>query len=115
MVPGGIQDGSGILTHKNAIARRAGGWFQGGSGMDPRSLRTKIPLLAVRADGSWIRAEERRTLPAKPWEESIEAFQTRLKGVVGNINKECNVEGLCWQLPERVDKLYSNKGGRLSK
>ena len=28
MDPGGIQDGSAILTHKNTIARRAGGWFQ---------------------------------------------------------------------------------------
>jgi hypothetical protein len=64
---------------------------------------------------AWIRNLERRTLPAKPWEETPEEFGTRLKGIVLKINQKYKVENLCRELPQRVDTLYKKKGGKLKK
>ena len=64
---------------------------------------------------AWIRRGLTWTLPPKPWEETVAAYTIRLKQVVRRINEEYNVEGLCQQLPERIQKLYEAEGGRLSK
>ena len=64
---------------------------------------------------AWIRKLEARTIPKRPWEETAEAFATRLKGIVAKINKEYDVEGLCRGLPKRIQKLYEKRGGKLSK
>ncbi len=41
--------------------------------------------------------------------------RVRWKSVVAAINEEHNVEGLCWELPERVEALRLEKGGRSPK
>ena len=64
---------------------------------------------------AWIRKLEARTIPRKPWEESREAFATRLKGIIAQINQNYDVEGLCRDLRKRVDKLYDKRGGKLRK
>ena len=63
---------------------------------------------------AWIREQERRTLPKRPWEETPEKFATRLKGIVAKLNADCDVESLCRDLPSRVQHLYEKKGRKLS-
>ena len=64
---------------------------------------------------SWIRVKLQRCKPTRPWLETVEQYRARLKSVVTAINQEHNVEGLCWELPDRVEKLRLAKGDRLSK
>ena len=80
--------------------------------MQPGSLQE---LLLHETAASWLRVEERRTLPKKPWEETVETFHTRLKKACCNVNTSCDVEGLGRQLPERVQTLLMKKGDRLRK
>ena len=53
--------------------------------------------------------------PKRPWEESPEQFATRLKGVVAKLNAGYDVEGLCRELPGRLQDLYEKKGRKLKK
>ena len=55
-----------------------------------------------------------RSVPAKPWEESREAYTARLKRVCEEINSTLDVEGLCRAFLQRVEKLIAKKVGRLS-
>ena len=64
---------------------------------------------------AWIRKLERTTLPKRAWEESTDAFASRLKGIVAKINQKHDVDGLCRELPTRVDKLREKQGGKLKK
>jgi hypothetical protein len=64
---------------------------------------------------AWIRHLETQTLPTRPWEETAEAYATRLKSIVAKINREYDVEGLCRELPQRVDKLHTGRGRKLGK
>lgn len=64
---------------------------------------------------SWIRFQERRSLPKKPWEETEEQFEARLRRIAQKINKEYNVEGLCRELPMRIEKLVSAEGEKIGK
>ena len=64
---------------------------------------------------AWIRRGLTWTLPARPWEETVAAFSARLREVVRKVNDEYNVEGLCRELPTRVESLYDAEGGKLQK
>ena len=64
---------------------------------------------------AWMRKRLAKTLPRKCWEESTEAYQARLKACAAHFNAKFDVEGLCWELPDRVEKLYKRKGDRLRK
>ena len=64
---------------------------------------------------AWIRRGLTWTLPAKPWEESVEDFAARLKEVVRKVNAEYNVDGLCHELPVRVQALFDAEGGKVAK
>ena len=64
---------------------------------------------------AWVRRGLTWTLPARPWEETTEAFGARLREVVRKVNDEYNVEGLCRELPTRVEILYDAEGGKLQK
>ena len=57
-----------------------------------------------------------RAVPAKPWDESRQAYAPRLKRVREDIiNSTLDVEGLCRAFLRRAEeKLVANKGGRLS-
>ena len=63
----------------------------------------------------WIRFEERRTLPRRPWEETEEQFEVRLRSIAQKINKDYNLEDLCRELPERIEALVKEKGGKIGK
>ena len=64
---------------------------------------------------TWIRLRLGRTVPARPWEESRDAYTTRLKRAVEEVNTSCDVEGFCRGFIQRVNQLVAAKGGRLAK
>ena len=72
-------------------------------------------LLLHETAAAWIRLKLSRTLPARPWEESPKQLITRLKRVAARINQEYNVDGLCKDLPKRVELLQQRGGGKLKK
>ena len=61
----------------------------------------------------WIWFEERRTLPRKPWEETEEQFEVRLRGIAQTINKGYNLDDLCRECPARTDKLVEVRGEKI--
>ena len=64
---------------------------------------------------AWVRYKLAQTVPARAWEEPVDAYRARLKDAVAAINREYDVEGLCRGLPARLDSLIKLKGGRLKK
>eukprot|EP00973_Karenia_brevis_P034926 4819307-Karenia_brevis.AAC.1 len=64
---------------------------------------------------SWIRERLGKTVPRKPWEENRQAYATRLKECCDFINANYNVEGLCRELLQRVNKVLAAKGGPIDK
>ena len=64
---------------------------------------------------SWVRYRETKTLPSKPWEETVPEFRARLKGICDHINSNHDVEGLCRELPMRLQMLVDAKGDRIGK
>ena len=63
---------------------------------------------------SWIRLRLARTVPGRAWEEARDAYITRLKEVVREINETLDVDGLCRALPKRIADLVVTEGDRLS-
>ena len=64
---------------------------------------------------AWVRERLKKTVPKKPWEESIEAYGDRLKDVAAYINRHYDVDGLCRECPERVAMLMKTEGDRTPK
>lgn len=62
---------------------------------------------------SWLRKRLERTTTTKCWEESREQYGRRLKRCCEEVNKDCDVEGLCKGLPKRMRLLDENDGDRL--
>ena len=62
---------------------------------------------------AWIRYREKTTRMTKPWEETVEQFISRMKGIVQEINDTLDVEGLCRAFPKRLQKLVDAKGDRI--
>ena len=72
-------------------------------------------LLLHETAVSWIRYRLTRTLPAKPWEETVEQFSKRLRDIATDINANLNVEGLCKEFPQRVQAVVDNEGDNIAK
>ena len=64
---------------------------------------------------SWIRKLMAERTPAKPWQETRDQFRSRIQEVVRIINAKNDVEGLCRELPERLQELKNLKGDKLRK
>ena len=54
-------------------------------------------------------------LDARPWEETVEAYASRLKGIVQDITDNLNVDNLCLSLPARIQMLLDAEGDRIRK
>ena len=80
-------------------------------------FRQQLPWrdLLHETAASWLRHRLSRSTPAKWWQESREEYGRRLKRCCEEVNKECNVEGLCKGLPERMKLLQEADGDRLKK
>ena len=72
-------------------------------------------LLLHETAVAWLRYKMKLSIPARPWKETSEQYKARIQEACRKVNAEYNVEGLCKQLPERLDKLKEKKGDRLKK
>ena len=54
-----------------------------------------------------------QTTPNQCWLESRSAYEALSKRVVASINAELDVKGLCFKLPDRLERLIVAGGGRL--
>ena len=107
--------GTGAITNefKTALQDHQLTAFMGdNAALQPGSLQE---MMLHETAVAWIRRGLTWSLPPKPWEETIEAFGARLREVVQKVNSEYNVQGLCKQLPQRVQDLHDAEGGRLGK
>ena len=62
---------------------------------------------------SWLRRRLQRSTPKKCWEEMREAYGRRLKRCFEEVNKECDVAGLCRDFPKRIKLVHDRNGDRL--
>ena len=72
-------------------------------------------MLLHETSVSWIRALMTERSLAKPWEETRDQFRARIQEVVRLINAQNDVEGLCRELPERLQDLKDRQGDKLKK
>ena len=47
--------------------------------------------------------------------QTVEQYTTRLKGIVQHINDHHDVEGLCGELPDRMQDVVDKEGDRINK
>ena len=64
---------------------------------------------------AWLTNRLKVTTPAKAWEETAEAFGTRLKAATDYVNDHYNLDNLQKELPERLVMLSNQRGGRIGK
>ena len=105
--------GSGVITrqYRDALASTGLTAFMGErASVQPGRLSD---CLLHETAVSWIRAQERQTLPRRPWLETNVQFSRRLKSIVTKINNTFDVAGLCHELPGRVELLFQKEGGKL--
>ena len=62
---------------------------------------------------SWLRTRLTRSTPKNCWDETREQYGRRLKRCCEEVNKECDVEGLCQGFPKRMKRLKDKEGERL--
>ena len=87
-------------------------WLGADASLQPGCLQE---LMLHETAMAWVRERLKKTVPARPWEETVEAYSSRLKDVAAHINRMHDVEGVCRELPSRVEKLMQRKGDRISK
>ena len=105
---------NGLITDAYKAALREH-HFKAALGLDASVQPGKLQELMLHETAvAWMRLRLARSVPAKPWEESREAYTARLKRVCEDINSTLDVEGLCRAFLQRVEKLVANKGGRLA-
>ena len=112
--PGFWATNSGKITgaFKQALAQHRLMTYYGGSAAIQPGEMQEIMLHETAV--SWIRYRETRNRMIKPWEETVEQFEDRMKSIVQNINDNLDVDGLCRALPARIEKLVQRDGGRIN-
>ena len=64
---------------------------------------------------SWMRLKMQTSCPASPWKETRDQYKARLQEACREINAHYDVEGLCRELPERLEELKKREGDKLPK
>ncbi len=64
---------------------------------------------------AWIRKRETVTQCRQPWTETAAGFSARLRSICQYINANYDVEGLCKDLPNRLQKVRDKGGDRINK
>ena len=64
---------------------------------------------------AWVGRRETVTQVREPWTETVEDFGVRLKGICQHINDNFDVEGLCEELPYRIQEIIEAEGDRINK
>jgi len=104
---------TGTITPQYKAALREHGlknYYGDSAAVQPGNLQD---FLLHETAVSWIRYREKKTRVLKPWEETLEAYSSRMKKVVQDINDRLDVEGLCRGLPKRLQELVDAEGGRI--
>ena len=57
-----------------------------------------------------VKTSKARTRPNKAWEETREAYKQRMAAILRDINRTCDVDGLCRSFRTRLAELVE-KGG----
>ena len=111
---GFYNSGTGRITAKYKSALRNHGlkaFFGTDASVQPGQLQE---VMLHETAVSWMRVRLTKDVPKKAWEETSEAYRTRLKACAGYINASHDVEGLCKALPRRLADLERRQGDRLS-
>ena len=98
----------GICTEKSWLC--GAGRFNEDLALLLSDLRTAAAWRLQETAVSWLRKRLEQSTPKKCWEETREAYGRRLKRCCDDINKDCDVEGLCRGFPKRI-KLLADSGG----
>ena len=121
--PGFFHQSHGTITSDyDAACRRHGfkPWAGSDSKRGPRAQPPDISdVLLHETAMAWLRERLYRSTAEvrKPWEESPHELGLRIQRVVTGINRDCNVENLCLEFPQRLKDLChpSCMGERLGK
>ena len=64
---------------------------------------------------SWVKERIAKSNAAvrEPWNETPQQFAARLQQVIKDVNKSCNLDGLCREFPARLQELKRRGGDRL--
>ena len=54
-------------------------------------------------------------LPRERWNETVEQYTTRLKGIVQHINDNHDIESLCKEFPDRMAEVARREGDKINK
>ena len=107
--------GSGAITDSYRAALKANklNAFMGTcASMQPGCLQE---VMLLETGMTWVRVRPAKTVPKNCWTESVADYHKRLKACCDDINATHNVDGLCGELPLRVQMLVGNKGDRIPK
>ena len=112
----GMYAPTGRIVEKYARAVKSAGfhvhWGDDASQQSPDLGDVVLHETAV----AWIRARLRKEKPVGvPWEESQQQWSQRVRRVVKRINETYDVNGLCSEFPERLEKVVAGEGERLRK
>ena len=112
---GFFQSGSGAITAEYSAALKRNNlkaFFRTNASVQPGQLQE---VMLHETAVSWLRVRLTKTVPKRSWEETLEAYRSRLKDCAAFINSHHDVSGLCRELPARLHELDRLRGDRLSK
>ena len=97
--------------YKDALAQHSLQAYQGNdASKQPGQLQEAMLHETAVA---WIRRREAKARTLTPWTETEEEFGARLRGIVQDINDNCNVDSLCRALPRRLQQIIDAEGDRV--
>ena len=111
--------GRGFFTSRGAITKKYADALKNAgvrpfTGDDASDQPPNIPdVLLHEVATAWVRTRERQTKPAKAWLETREHFTERMARVVRDINKTCDVEGLCRSFGNLLQQLVDRQGDKV--
>ena len=112
---GFYEPGSGAITESYRAALKANKLkaFMGNcASMQPGCLQE---VMLHETAMAWVRIRLAKAVPKNCWTEPVADYHKRLKACCADINATHNVDGLCRELPLRVQMLVDNKGDRIPK
>ena len=112
---GFYEPSSGVIQTEYQAALRDNGFkaiMRDYAAEQPGSLQD---LLLHETAVAWWRHRLSISTPQNCWQETREEYGRSLKRCCDNVNKDCDVEGLCKGYPKRMKLLQEKEGGRLKK
>ena len=107
--------GSPVREYADAVATHGFRLFWA-AGESARQSPDMPDVLLHETAVAIFRAHMRKTMPeVLPWKETREQWSVRARKVVKQMNKECDLRGLCLEMPSRLQLLIDKHGDRLRK